>query len=81
MASLVLLLSLILRPKDPNQLAFTTSSLPSPSRANAISSKTRHLNNYCTSTVSVPDVILEEEEEEEEEDVQEPKFCIDLSWP
>ncbi|OAY57812.1 hypothetical protein MANES_02G126400v8 [Manihot esculenta] len=75
MASLLLLLSALVRPKNPN-LAFSTaaSSSLASSCAGAFSSSHSKRPVLTNDTKKYESEILAE-------DLQEPKFSIDLSWP
>ncbi|KAK4747395.1 hypothetical protein SAY87_013981 [Trapa incisa] len=81
MASLVLLLSELLRPSS-STLAFLSSSQPFPSPSTTFPASTASLNRWSLSTR--PARRSGEEAEAPVnvvEDLQEPKVCVDLVWP
>ncbi|OAY61152.1 hypothetical protein MANES_01G167500v8 [Manihot esculenta] len=78
MASLLLLLSALVRPKNPN-LAFSTAAvLPSSSLASSCAGAIS--SSHYKKPLGMTDA-KKYQSETLAEDVQEPKFCIDLSWP
>ncbi|CAL1374909.1 unnamed protein product [Linum trigynum] len=83
MASLVLLLSQIVRPQNPN-LVFVAATRPRFSfSTSAATAATSAVSSSASSSSSAPTSAVASVEDSEmvAEIIEEPLFCVDMVWP